>query len=269
MKKVFIKSDMEGVTGVAFWDEVDKSKKEYEEFRKILTSEINVICDTIGDEAEIFLKDAHWTGKNILIDDLNENVIVNRGFSKGIGTGIDNTYDISILHGYHTAGGKNTNPISHTINDEVISYIKINGKIIGETTLDMYEDAYFKVPTIYISGDEGAVKEARELSPNIGATITKIGIGDSVCSKSPKRVYKEIAQDLKQALMTFDNDKDIFKIKLPTEFDVEINYIFHQDAYKASFYPKARLIDDKSVQFKTDDYKEVLRFLLFGIRYPV
>ncbi len=38
--KIYISADIEGVTGVAAWDETDKSKPDYIEFREQMTAEL-------------------------------------------------------------------------------------------------------------------------------------------------------------------------------------------------------------------------------------
>ena len=78
MEKILIMSDMEGVTGLSHWDEANKEKQHYNEFREILTNEINVICNTIGTKNEIVVDDQHWTGRNIQIHDFNENIKIRR-----------------------------------------------------------------------------------------------------------------------------------------------------------------------------------------------
>jgi len=249
---------------VTHWDEVDKEKESYNEFRKILTKEVNVLCDTVGKEADISVWDYHWTGRNILLENLNENVKIIRGSVGGLYfSDYANNFDIAILQGVHSAGGTNTNPIAHTITDDVVNYIKINGELVGEATLDMYLFGYFNIPVIYVVGDEGAIKEAKKVNPNIVSTVTKIGIGDSVISKSPAKIYKEIKEQLSLAINMYKKDPKIFKVLLPKEFDIEINYTLHKFAYKSSFFPGVYDSDAKSIKFKTNDYKEVLRLLLF------
>ena len=43
--KVYISADMEGVTGVAHWDEVDHNKPEYSYFQKQMSKEVAAACE--------------------------------------------------------------------------------------------------------------------------------------------------------------------------------------------------------------------------------
>jgi D-amino peptidase len=50
---------------------------------------------------------------------------------------------------------------------------------------------------------------------------------------------------------------------LPGHFSVEIQFRDAAKAYLYGFFPGARQKDPVAVQFESDDYFEVLRFLLF------
>ncbi len=43
--KIFISADIEGTTGIAHWDEADRSKSDYKEFRSQMTAEVKAACE--------------------------------------------------------------------------------------------------------------------------------------------------------------------------------------------------------------------------------
>ena len=53
------------------------------------------------------------------------------------------------------------------------------------------------------------------------------------------------------------------KVKLPEKFELEIRYNNPVDAYKASFYPGATHVGQRTIRYETREYFEVLRMLLF------
>ena len=53
--------------------------------------------------------------------------------------------------------------------------------------------------------------------------------------------------------------------ELPERFAVEIQYKDPCRAYARSFYPGARLDDDRTLVFETEQYFEVLRLLQFAL----
>jgi D-amino peptidase len=79
-------------------------------------------------------------------------------------------------------------PLSHTYSSQTIEYYKINGVPYGEFGCRAALAGSFGVPTIFISGDDKAVAEARALVPNIVGVATKIGLGQELALHlSPQR----------------------------------------------------------------------------------
>jgi D-amino peptidase len=74
--KVYISVDIEGVAGSTHWDETEKSHRDYPEFREQMTRE--AVAAIEGAEAagatDIWVKDAHETGRNLIISMLPANV---------------------------------------------------------------------------------------------------------------------------------------------------------------------------------------------------
>ena len=81
--KVYISADMEGVTGVTHWDDVDHSKSVYSRFQKQMSLEVSSACKGALDAGanEIWIKDAHDTGRNILAEILPKGMKLIRGWS--------------------------------------------------------------------------------------------------------------------------------------------------------------------------------------------
>ncbi|MBP6885479.1 MAG: M55 family metallopeptidase, partial [Bacilli bacterium] len=50
---------------------------------------------------------------------------------------------------------------------------------------------------------------------------------------------------------------------LPKKFKIEIQYKNFNDAYKASFYPGAKLIKDDAIEYETKDYYDALVMMKF------
>ena len=68
MKKLFISADIEGTSGIAHWDETEKSKAhDYDYFAAQMTREVCAACEGAHDAGaeEIVVKDAHDTGRNV------------------------------------------------------------------------------------------------------------------------------------------------------------------------------------------------------------
>ena len=260
MKKLYVACDMEGTTGNCNWDEVNQKSSVYSQFQEIMTNEVLKVCEIMSREYdEICVKDGHWTETNILIKDLPENCKIIRGDDGRNLTGLDSSYSAVMLIGYHAAGGEFKYPLSHTISDDIVYEVRLNGKRIGETTLAIINASIYNVPTIFILGDESAVKEAQNIFPEINNVITKNLSNTSYISKSPKKVMNEIEISLKEMKENniFENNKNVY---LPKVNSLEIEYTNYRLAKKYSNYPNAKL-NGRIVSFEVKDIDEFLRII--------
>ena len=81
--KIYISADMEGITGVTHWDEVDHNKPPYSYFQEQMSKEVAAACEGANSAGakEIFVKDAHYSARNIIPSFLPKNVKIIRGWS--------------------------------------------------------------------------------------------------------------------------------------------------------------------------------------------
>lgn len=258
MKKLYIACDMEGTACCCTWNEVDQIKKEYNQFREIMTNEVILVCNLMKDKFdEIYVKDGHWTETNILVKDLPENCKIIRGDDGRNLTGLDSSFNSVFLVGYHVAGGNIEYPFAHTISDDIVSEIRLNGKRIGETTLAVLNASKYNVPVEFISGDKEAVNEAQSIFKNISSVVTKeLSLTSYVC-KSPKRVLYEIENCLKNFVVKQNKKSNIYK---PKKFNLEIEYTTYKLAKKYSNHPNTEL-NGKTVSFKPKDLDEFLKII--------
>jgi D-amino peptidase len=264
--KIFISVDIEGVTGSTVWDETEKGKDLYDYFALQMTKEAKSACDgaNAAGAIEIMVNDAHDSGRNIDHNLLPKNTKLVRGWSGGIYSMVqelDETYDALMFVGYHSAAGKDTNPLSHTMTT-ILDYVKINGVIASEFLIHSYIAASLGVPVVFLSGDKGLCESAKSLNENIVTVAVKEGKGNSTINIHPELALDLIEEGVKKALT---QDKSKCSIELPKEFDVEIRYRNHKDAYKCSHYPGVIRIDDNTNNFKSNDYTEVLKMMNYLI----
>ena len=82
--KIYISADIEGISGITHWDETEKSKSDYQKFATQMTDEVRAACEGAikAGVKEIWIKDAHDTGRNILADELPQMIKLVRGWSE-------------------------------------------------------------------------------------------------------------------------------------------------------------------------------------------
>jgi D-amino peptidase len=264
--KIYITADIEGITGTSNWDETDKKNADYGEFREQMTAEVNAACEGAlnAGASEIWVKDAHWTGRNILASRLPREVRLVRewsGHPYGMMQELDKSFNAAVAIGYHSRTGADTSPLAHTMSLSVTS-LKINGQCAAEFVISAYTAGILSVPVVFISGDAGICQEAHNLIPNIHSVAVMQGMGSSTISIHPQLAVERIRSGVETALK---GDVNKCLVKVPDHFSVEIRYKSHANAYHMSFYPGVALKEPHTVQFESDDYFEVLRFFSFGL----
>lgn len=262
--KIYISADIEGVNNIVSWDETELKSPEYNYFRKQMTDEVFNACEGAKDAGAttIMVKDAHDYARNLILKDLPEYIKLHRGWEGCPGSmmaGLDKSFDAVVFIGYHSPATSDGNPLSHTMNLSN-HYVKINGVIASEFYINALYASYLGVPIAFLSGDKKLTDDVKDLNANIDVVATKEGSHGAVISKHPNITNQLIKETVKLSL-----SKDLSKniIKLPSHFEVEIQYKKFNDAYSASFYPGCKLINTNTVIFSSDNYYEVLRALKF------
>lgn len=263
MKKVFISADIEGVNNVLTWDETELNSPEYARYRHLMTQEVKAAAEAAHEAGyEVYIKDAHDYARNLIVEELPEYVLLHRGWQgcpASMMAGLDDTFSAVVYIGYHSAAYTNGNPLSHTMTTR-LNKVLVNGKIASEFLLNSFYATYNKVPIAFLSGDEALTKAVKEENDNIEVVATKKGLGGSIVSKHPEKVYKEIKEGVKKAL-----SKDLKNnfVTLPLSFDCDIEYRQHQEAYRLSFYPGCKYVSPNRIIYHSDNYKDFLTMCKF------
>ncbi len=262
--KVFISADIEGVTGASNSDEATKGEADYSEFREQMTAEVSAACDGAlqAGAREIWVKDAHASGRNLMPAKLPREVRLVRGWSGhpfSMVQELDESFDAVLMVGYHASAGTAASPLAHTISGRA-AWIKINAELASEFLLHAFAAATLGVPVVFLSGDEGICSAARDRIPDITSVAVKRGIGNSTVNIHPSLALERIENGVTAAL---SGDLGACLVSLPAEFSVEIRYKDHSRAFESSFFPGAELTDPFTLGFGCKDYFEVLRLLSF------
>jgi D-amino peptidase len=265
--KVYISADIEGITGIGHWNETDKAfPGEYHWFQERMTTEVAAAAEAAFEAGatQILVKDAHDSGRNLILDKLPEGVRVVRGWAGhplSMVQELDESFDAIMFIGYHSRAGQNTNTLAHTMSSARIARMTLNGQDMSEFYLHALAASYYGVPSVFVSGDAGLCQEVKAHNSHIETVATITGVGNSVITEHPSRTLKLIRKGVKKALQS---ELKLGMLNIPEQLSFSIEFKKHQEAYRAAFYPGARLLNPLTVGFETNDYFEVLRFNLFA-----
>ncbi len=175
--KLFVSIDLEGCTGVVTEEQTEPGNPAYEEARRLMRGDLDAVIEgcLAGGADEIVVCDAHDRGANLSADGLPPAVRLVRGSPPPLGmmAGIDESFDAALLVGYHARAGTTAAVLDHTYAYKVFR-VRVDDMIeAGELALNAAVAGCFGVPVVFVSGDEAAVAEARELLPGVTGIAVK------------------------------------------------------------------------------------------------
>lgn len=262
--KIYISVDIEGVAGITHWDEAHKEHADYPEFREQMTRE--AVAAIEGAEAagakEIWVKDAHSSGRNLITSMLPENVRLIRSWAGHpfcMVQELDESFDAVMMIGYHASAGSEANALAHTLSDAP-ALILLNGTPASETHIHALAAALVGVPVAFVSGDAGLMTEIEALNPHIGRCAVKTGRGQSTISMTPAAAVKAIRKGAEAALR---GDFRKALLELDDRYVLEIKYGSPVQAYRMGWYPGASHVGQRTIRYETASYFDILRMLNF------
>ena len=258
--KVFISVDMEGITGVVNWEDVNRDGKDYDYFRKIMTKEANAAIEGALESGatEILVRDSHDSARNILPEMLNKNAKLLRDWSGGFKVmmeGIDETFDAVIFIGYHAKAGTPNALLEHTMLQNITD-VAINGVSLPEAGVNALIAGYYNVPVVFLSGDLAICKQAGELLGEIETVAVKEGIGNSALNIHPEVAREKIREGVKNALI---NLKKCKPYKLAPPYTMVLKLKKEELVQQKSFYPGAERTGDWEITYRNNDLLEIIK----------
>jgi len=266
--KVHITADMEGVATVSHDYQVDNKNPEFPRIRQLMTDEVKAAAAGAKDAGadRILICDAHDTGRNIYVEQLDHDVEIIQGsaYELGMMAGISRNFDASLQVGYHSMRHTHAGTLGHTYSYN-IAELKFNGVTLGESGLSAAVAGHFGVPLAFVSGDSHAVKQAQKLVKNIVGVPTKTGVGlYGTHSLNPKRACERIRKGVREALGKVEEIRP-FVVKRPVLMQVAFERPLM--AQYASRIPLTKRVDIRTVSYKAKDVLEA--FDVFSVMNDV
>jgi len=263
MKKIFISADIEGVCGIVDWRETELADAQSAYFRAQMTREVQAACEAASEAGvqEIFVKDAHDSGRNLDPSSWPENVRLMRAWTRDpylMMAGLDASFDAAMFIGYHSGAGSDGNPLAHTMNTGN-ARVLVNGLEASEFLINAYTAASFGVPVVLVSGDKQLCESVTALNPGIKTVAVSEGLGGASTSIHPSLAVHRIKRAAAEAIQ----DGPSGELPFPSRFDLEIQFKQHDSAYRGSFYPGAVRKGPLGVGYSCSEWLDALRFFYF------
>lgn len=259
--KIYILTDMEGISLVTEWDQVKQGHPYYPKYQKVLAAEVNAAIEgAIAAGAQrIVVNDGHGGADyHLQWELLNSKIEIERPDSAElIFPALDESFDALLLIGYHSMEGTPGGVLSHTQSHERIQYYEINGRAFGEIGQMALIAGDYRVPVAYISGDRAAVEEARSfLGEDLPGTAVKAGHPNGkATSLHPAESVRRIREGVEAALRL--PRRKPFTIPGP----YTVNIAFKQEEFAddaASSRPGAERLDAYTISHRVERARHIL-----------
>lgn len=267
--KVYITVDMEGIAGVVHNEQTDRDGKEHDRARMLMTEETNAaIKGAIEAGAqEIIVNDSHDTMRNIYPDLLDSKAKLIIGSPKmfGMMEGINSSYDAALFIGYHTMKGTQ-GILNHTYNDSTVNQIRINNIPMGEFGINSLLAGYYDVPSVFISGCNLTIAEAKSHISNIYYAEVK----QTIHRTSAENLHPTIARELieKGVRESLINKHKIapFYLENVREYKVVISFLNTEYADIVETLPIVKRKDSLSIAFNSNDMLDAYKMIRSCLR---
>ena len=267
---MWISVDMEGIGGVATYSHVMMQGVEYERARRWMADEANACIEgaASGGATRFCVNDSHGSMHNIYADDLDPRAELLVGTAKpwSMGQGIDGGYDTCFFVGYHARAGHPKGVLDHTYASRAIYELRLNGRSVGETTLNAYLAGYFGATVSLVAGDDATCAEARQLlgRDNVVAVRTKDAAGRFAAKMlHPSKVCEALREGAARAM---DNAKSAKPLAPKGRQEVELIFLTSAMADMAELIPAARRSGARAVAYAARDYLDVYKAMLAMVR---
>lgn len=195
--KILISADMEGATGVTWPADVLPGTPQWERCRPMFTSDVNaaVIGFFEGGADEVLINEAHWSMRNLLLEQLDDRaqMITGRHKTLSMVEGVqEGDVDGIAFVGYHTGAGTE-GVLAHTYLPNSITGVWVDGARASEGLLNALVVEEYGVPVILVTGDDRTIEDAKGYAPDAYGVAVKDYVSryTAVC-RTPARTAADI-----------------------------------------------------------------------------
>jgi D-amino peptidase len=256
--KILIATDMEGITGVTNWDQVDPHHPEYPRFRRLMTGDVNAAIRGVcaGGVNDILVTDGHERGANIMLEDLDPCAqLISGDYSPlAMVQGVDQGIDGVIFVGYHARAGSQNAILDHTWSSRRVANLWLNEVLVGEYGLNGAVAGHFKAPVLMLTGDQTVCAQASELLGPIETVVVKTALSRMAATCLPPQVTEELIQKTAlQAVKRLQAGEAPKPFVVSSPVHVTIEYNSSNQADQAALLPGSRRVDGRRLAFIADD----------------
>jgi D-amino peptidase len=268
--RVFIISDMEGISGVTKWDETTGGEPLHAERSRLYTEEVNAAVRGAftGGATEVVVMDCHgagkgWTFNSLIPDRLDPrcDFVVQQEWSEYTEF-LEQGCDAALLVGMHAMAGTADGVLNHTVSGTGWRSLAFNGTAVGETGINAALCGTWGCPVLLVTGDAATCREGTALlGPGLTTVAVKQGLGRfSARHIAPLRARELIEHAATSALSDLSAVRP-YSPGSPCEIRIELATSDEVERYR--HHAVVEIADGRTLVSRADDWWTAWRQFYF------
>jgi D-amino peptidase len=223
--KVYIHTDLEGVSGVDTIEAMDKGKPAYRAACERMMADINAAVDgaIAGGATHVTVLDSHGGGGNFIAELLDRRAEADPKQNGKWWGCLDRSYAGTFFIGAHAMAGTLNGFLDHTQSSATWFEYTLNGRAMGELAQWAIVAGSFGVPMLMVSGDQAACDEAARFFDPVHTAVVKRGIGRNRAELVPgQEALDRIREAARQSMALVGRAKPL-RPRSPMEIKLRMN----------------------------------------------
>jgi D-amino peptidase len=260
--RVFVSVDMEGVAGIATFDQVIRGGTGYPRAQELMTAEANAAIRGAfdGGASEVLVNDSHGTMDNLLHDRLDPRARVVFGAPRPscMVQGVSPADSVAVFVGYHAAAGAH-GVLAHTFSSN-FTELRVNGEPMTEAEVNGLYTASLGVPVGVVTGDDQICDVARKAFPGAHVVDVKRAAGYSATdSLAPEAACAAIADTVRSAVA---GTASLQAPPVPDELVLEVDFASPLMADFAASVPRTDRLTGRTLRGEVDSVEDLLKLVM-------
>ncbi len=230
--KVFISADIEGIGGIATWDQARTDGPDHARVRQWMTGDVNAAVEgaILGGADEVIVRDAHGRARNILWEALHPRARLLSGWDPRIDMvlGLDETFGLLLLLGYHPGPAVPAGVLSHTFSSRIID-LRLNDRPCNEAVIAGLQAGAHGVPVGLVTGQAELWEEIRSALPDCLFVASKRGFAYQAALLEPaddlRARIRDAARDAVARRLIGDSGPAPFRPEPPLRLEMELTTV--------------------------------------------
>jgi D-amino peptidase len=262
--RVFVSVDMEGVAGVATFDQVIRGGSGYPRAQQLMTDEANAAIRGAfaGGATEVLVNDSHGTMDNLVAERLDPRATLLAGAPRpscmvqGVRAG-----DVAaVFVGYHAGAGA-SGVLAHTFSAN-FTELRVTGVAMTEAEVNgLYAGAH-GVPVAVVTGDDEICDVARKAFTGVAAVAVKTATGYSAAESLAPGVAADLIEAAVAGAVRAAAAGELAAEPIPAELVLEVDFASALLADYAATVPRTERPGPRTLRGQVDDVEDLMRLVM-------